>query len=370
MPVVEGPEMIKTKERLYSLDLLRGVDMFLLVMVGAPMRSIQKAFNCFSDSAWRNFSHGWTGFGFWDIIMPLFIFICGAAIPFSLEKRLKEGRATWEYWRHVLGRVLLLWVFGMVAQGELLSLDPMKISPYNNTLQSIAAGYLISAAALCVRSMAFRIALPVVLAAVYTGLLAFCGDYSRTGNCANIVEMKILSVLLPAGSSAFQTWHYTWFLTSLMFGSMTLCGYHSTKILQGSGSQWRKASVLCVLAAVLLAIGFVSSFSIPVIKPIYTLSFTSLAMGWCVLSLAAFYVIADILRFRRGFGVFMLLGRHSLFAYMTGCFSGVFAAASGKLLGGFAIWIGQEVMPVVLTFGNSALRLGSVWIWERLRKDK
>ena len=360
----------KMKERFYSLDLLRGMDMFLLVMVGGPMRSIQGSFHCFPDSVWRNFSHGWTGFGFWDIIMPLFIFICGAAMPFSIEKRLAEGRATWGYWRHVLGRVALLWIFGMVAQGQLLTFDLMKISPYNNTLQAIAAGYLIAALTLCVRSAVFRIALPVTLAFAYAGLLALLGDYSKTGNFANIVEMKMLAALLPDGSSAFQTWNYTWFLTSMMFGSMTLCGYHSTKILQGAGTQWRKAFRLGMLAVALLAVGWASSCWIPVIKPIYTLSFTSLAMGWCVLSLTALYVLADILRFRRGFWVFMLLGRHSLFAYMTGCFLCVFAAASDKLFGGLSIWIGQAAMPVILSFSNSALRLGSVWVWDRLRKGK
>ena len=173
------------KERLYSLDLLRGMDMFLLVALGAPMRAVQRTWHCFPDPVWRHFRHAWLGFGFWDIIMPLFIFMCGAAIPFALEKRMRDGRPTGEFWRHVLGRVALLWVFGMICQGHLLTFDPMQISPYNNTLQTIAMGYLITAAALCVPSMLFRRVLPIVLAAAYTALLAWGGDYSQSGNFAN-----------------------------------------------------------------------------------------------------------------------------------------------------------------------------------------
>ena len=357
------------KNRLYSLDLLRGIDMFFLVMVGGPIQAVQGTFHCFSEGVWRHFRHDWTGFGLWDIIMPLFIFMCGAAMPFSLEKRLGKEGSSRGYWRHVMGRVALLWIFGMVMQGKLLSLDPMKISPYNNTLQAIAAGYLIAALTLCVRSMAFRIAVPVVLAAVYSLLLAIGGDYSATGNFANAVEAKILCAILPTGSAALQTGRYTWFLTSMMFGAMTLCGYHAAKILQAAASHRIKTFSLSLLAAALLTVGAVSSCWIPVIKPIYTLSFTALAMGWSVLSLAALYVISDVLRFRRGFGVFMLLGRHSLFAYMTGCFYCVFAAASERLLGGLALWIGATAMPVILALGNSALRLGSVWIWDRLKKE-
>ena len=35
--------------------------------------------------------HPWEGFTCWDIIMPLFIFMCGAAIPLSLERRLERN---------------------------------------------------------------------------------------------------------------------------------------------------------------------------------------------------------------------------------------------------------------------------------------
>ena len=41
--------------------------------------------------------------------MPLFIFICGAAVPLALPRRLDAGgRPGLAYWRHVLGRVALL----------------------------------------------------------------------------------------------------------------------------------------------------------------------------------------------------------------------------------------------------------------------
>ena len=356
-------------ERLFSLDLLRGLDMFLLLMVGLPMRTIQNTWHCFSPGVWRNFCHGWDGFGFWDIIMPLFIYMCGAATPFALERRMRGGRPTAAFWKHVLGRVVILWVLGMVAQGNLLTLDPMKISPYNNTLQTIAAGYLITALAMCVPSALFRMLLPVGLAAAYALMLAFGGDYSQTGNFANKVEMRALALLVPHGSAAFQTWHYTWFLTSLMFGAMSLCGYHSTKLLMAGRTPWRKVANLGVLAASLLATGFCMMPWIPVVKPIFSLSFTALAMGWSAAAYAVLYALTDIWRFRRGLGVFMLLGRHSLFAYMIGCFGGVFGEAARELFGGLGRWIGSTPMPAVLAMCNSLLRLGTVWVWDRLLKS-
>ena len=123
--------------------------MLLIVAVGRVLRA--------ADGVWglppglmAQIRHNWGGFTFWDIIMPLFIFMCGAAMPFALGKRMRDGRPTAAFWRHVAVRVALLWVLGMVSQGNLLTLDPMRISPYNNTLQTIASGYLIAACAMCV----------------------------------------------------------------------------------------------------------------------------------------------------------------------------------------------------------------------------
>lgn len=51
----------------------------------------------------------------------------------------------WAVYRRIVKRVALLWIFGMMCQGNLLGLDPDRIYLYSNTLQAIAMGYLISA---------------------------------------------------------------------------------------------------------------------------------------------------------------------------------------------------------------------------------
>ena len=68
-------------ERLYSLDVLRGLDMFLLTVVGPLVMAANKSWGCFPPEFVRQFEHGWLGFRFWVIIQPLFIFMSGAAIP-------------------------------------------------------------------------------------------------------------------------------------------------------------------------------------------------------------------------------------------------------------------------------------------------
>lgn len=334
--------------RLWSLDLLRGLDMILLTVIGPFVIALNAACGL-PDRVLAQFRHSWVGFSLWDIIMPLFIFVSGAAVPFAMKKRLTGGCAGWRYWRHVLGRFALLWFLGLVAQGRLMSLDLRLISPYNNTLQSIAVGYVVAAAALLIPSRKIRIALPFLLAITYSVLLHEFGDYTIKGNFAQFVENVVVSVITPSGSQVLEMADpgYTWWLTSLMFGTMALCGMEAALILSAEGNPIRKFGILFGEGACLLVMGFVLALWIPVIKPIYTLSFTVQAMGWCCLAFAVLYFLADIYVFRRGLWLIMLFGQTALLAYMAvevfGDTLDAFARTVTQGVGGI---LGMEAIPV------------------------
>jgi hypothetical protein len=73
-------------------------------------------------------------------------------------------------------------------------------------------------------------------------------------------------------------------------------------------------------------------------------------MGWCVISLAVLYVIADILKFRKGTGVVVLFGQFALVAYLCGgsLFRPVLDALAGILTQGIPHLLGSNTaMPVV-----------------------
>ena len=338
------------KERLYSLDVLRGLDMILLVVIG-PLVNAANGIWQFSPEFMRQFRHDWLGFTLWDIIMPLFIFMCGAAIPFALDRRIENGRAGAAFWKHVLVRVAMLWVLGMVVQGNLLALDPAKFNPYSNTLQAIAAGYLIASCVMLIPSKPMRIAVPISFALVYTLLLALGGDYTEYGNFAFKSDIAILKAVLPSNSQYLaKPNYYTWFSTSLMFAAMTLAGFHATEILRGGGEKCQKAIRLFLYGAALEVVGWAVSSWIPVIKPIFTLSFTAQAMGYCVLALAILYVLTDVLLLRRGLGIVVLFGQCALAAYIVGgFFRPVLAKLADVLVQGFpyAFGCGAEMMHLV-----------------------
>ena len=349
--------------RLASLDVLRGLDMFLLAVVGPLFYALDKAFDL-PDALMRQFSHGWGGFTLWDIIMPLFIFMSGAAVPFAMGKRLDGGRAGWRYWRHVLSRFALLWVLGMMAQGRLLTLDVLKMSPFNNTLQTIACAYVACAVAFLVPSRKVRAAIPVVLAVGYALLLHFCGDYSKDMNVSIRFERWIVPILTPEGSNALKLADggYTWWATIPMFAAMGLSGMCATEILKDENlAPSRRATRLAVVGAALLALGWALVPVIPPIKHIYTLSFTSQAMGWSMLALAALYALFDI-RFAgsaaagRAISLLVLFGRTSLLAYMSiEVFGSVFNAFGKMFAPGFVHLFGEWAGPLSAWLASTLL---------------
>ena len=385
---------MKSSERLFSLDLLRGLDMFLLTVVGPVFWAVHRV-HPFPDAVTAQFRHPWGGFTLWDIIMPLFIFMCGAAVPYALSKRMEDGKPTGAYWRHVLLRVALLWFCGLLVQGDLASLDVARIYPYSNTLQAIAAGYLVAAVVFAIPVRAVRILAPLVLATAYGGLLHFLGDYTTTGNFAFAVEKKVLTALLPAGSQIAQgiagltaetvagtsKFHYTWWLTSLMFGAMTLCGAQCAEILRGAWEPRRKALVLFLLGAVLLGAGWALTPWIPPIKHVFTVSFTCQAMGWCTLALALLYAVTDLAKFRAGMGLFTLFGQCALTAYMVShFFHGALRKAAEALVQGVPHLLGadaaglapeqaqhlKDVQGLVVAVAAAAVLTFALWVRRRL----
>jgi predicted acyltransferase len=360
-------------KRLISLDWLRGADMVLLMLIGPIVRGVHKTWHL-PAGVMRQFTHEWGSLYLWDLIMPLFIFVCGAAVPLALTKRLgPDGKPGLAYWKHVLGRVAMLWFFGLIVQGNLLQFDLKTLYPYSNTLQAIAAGYFIAALAAPIRSRKIRFALPFVLAAVYSLPLAWCGDYSMEGNFAHRVEMDVLRAVLPCGSKVLErgTWGYTWCWTTLMFGAMTLAGAAATEVLLDQRwSARRRAATLALAGAGCIALGGVLVPVVPAIKHIYTASFTALATGCSMMLYAGLYYAYDVCAFRRCMSLPMLFGRCALAVYMiNSVFYGLLDAAGETV----ALKTGRIVsgdLPFYRSLIHAALLVLVVYAWNRFKSNR
>lgn len=358
--------------RLFCLDLLRGLDMFYLAVVSAILGPLFQALKL--DPSWKMFfcSHPWEGFTLYDLIMPLFIFMCGAAVPFALGRRMIDGRPAPGYWKHVWSRFALLWVLGMLAQGQLATLDVHQISPYNNTLQTIAVGYLAAAYVMTIRSWKIRVAIPLLLTVAYGLIVHFGGDYTKDGNITQAVELKILNAVLPSDNSSIKgivTHGYTWFLPSLMFPVITLAGSFSTELLiRKDFGVWKRAGGLALLGLSSLAVGWVLALAgVKMVKHIFTVSFTLQAIGWSELSLAALFVLTDIWKIRKGTGLLLLFGQFALTAYLAeAVFRKACYAVSDRVFIGLQNLVPTLYAPVVAAVGYGIVVVAVVMIRRQL----
>ena len=144
------PAVASASPRVASIDALRGFDMFWIIGGQQVVVALLHLFVS-PTPAWlkAQFEHtGWEGFTAWDLIMPLFLFIVGTAMPYAFARRIEAGQSKWALYRKVLSRTAILFVLGMAAQGRLLTADLSQLHVYSNTLQAIACGYLMASIAM------------------------------------------------------------------------------------------------------------------------------------------------------------------------------------------------------------------------------
>jgi predicted acyltransferase len=346
-PEIDVPVEIpvaRLDERLVSLDALRGFDMFWIVGGGTILSALATGLN----NQWVNqvvvphMRHEpWEGFLAWDLIMPLFLFIVGVAMPFSITKRLGHGQPKGRLFLHVIVRVLILWILGMAVQGRLLEYRLSQLRFYSNTLQAIAAGYLIASIVLLTLRTRWQILVMVLLLLAYWGLLALvpvpgpgAGQLTEDGNLAIYLDKLILGPYQDGTT-------YTWILSSMTFAATVLMGALAGQLLRSDLSKARKVLFLLGSGVACVYLGSWWGKLFPIIKHIWTSSMVLYAGGWSLGLLAVFYLVLDVMRLRFLAFPFVVIGMNAIFAYVAGSlFRPVFRGVAEVFLGGLESRLG------------------------------
>lgn len=359
-------------KRLESLDILRGFDLFMLTAFGPVLY----AFSATGKYGWlapvlQQCRHArWEGFYAWDMIMPLFMFMAGVSIPFAFGKYREENRSNGKIYLRILKRVLVLWVLGMVCQGNLLDFDIHTLKLYTNTLQSIAVGYLFASIFFLNTKPRTQIGIAAFLLLAYWALMTFVkigpyggGDFTRDGNLCEIIDRKVLGIwrhyatLDEAGNVCFSNgYRYTWILSSLNFVVTTMTGVFSGMVLKSKErTQKNKMLTLLVAGVAMIAAALVWNIQLPIIKTIWTSSMVLFTSGIAFLMLDLFYFLVDYKGWKKGLEWLKYYGTNSILAYMLAEVS--FACIFNPVLGGLEKYVGAawyhfivETCYVVLCF--------------------
>ena len=288
----------------------------------------------------------WEGFSPWDLVMPLFMFMAGVAIPFALRPASERGRTKNEaspkggwtgvalYWR-IGRRVLLLWIFGMMVQGNLLALDPSRIYLFTNTLQAIAVGYFFSAIIYLHTNWKTQIGIAIALLLAFWGAMEWItiggyggGDYTPHGNLAEGIDMMVLgrfrdtAQVIDGEVVVKASYTYTWILSSLNFVVTVLTGVLAGEALRNSksiDSRFKIKTVGLLLGAgvAMVAAGWTWGLEHPVIKHIWTGSMVLVSSGYCFLLMGLFYWWIDCRGHNKHLTLLKVYGMNSITAYVV-----------------------------------------------------
>ncbi|MFO1092052.1 MAG: DUF5009 domain-containing protein [Planctomycetaceae bacterium] len=323
-------------QRLVSLDALRGFDMFWIM--GAE-RIVHEAAKL-TDWPWLDWLSDqlhhpeWHGFKFYDLIFPLFLFMAGASMPFSFDKRLARGDSKGRVALHVVIRGLVLVLLGAIYNGLLSFQWPDTRLP--SVLGRIGLAYLFAGLIALNTGWRGRLVWFAGLLIGYWAALKFvpvpgfgAGDLEPGHTLTDYIDRTLIPGKLykevrdPEGL----------FATIPAIGT-ALAGAMTGQFLKDSQrSGYFKTAAMAVVGAICLALAHFWDRDFPINKNLWSSSFVLHCAGWSLLFLSLFYLVIDVWRLRRWAFFFVVIGMNSILIYMLPKFID-FKFMLERLLGG------------------------------------
>lgn len=313
-------------QRLYSLDALRGFDMFWIMGGERIFHALSKATdNPFWNSISHQFSHpDWNGFRAYDLIFPLFLFIAGVATPFSVGRQLEKGVPRQQLLWRVVKRGLILVLLGIIYNNG-LQIQPIAEMRFGSVLGRIGLAYMFANIIfLYAQKQRSQIIWAGALLLGYWFILMFAsapgfpaGDLTIEGNFASYVDR----LLLP-GKLYVNNIHDPEGLFSTIPAIATgLLGILTGGFLKNSAlSQNAKVVRLLAVGVALVVVAMIWNLVFPFNKNLWSSSFATLVGGISILLLAVFYFIIDVKGYRKWAFFFVVIGMNSILIYMSGHF--------------------------------------------------
>lgn len=339
-PVVRA----KKAERYLSLDVFRGVVMVFLLTETTLELPRMAAF--YPDSAFWNWvsdqtSHEiWIGCRAWDLIQPSFMLMVGVAVPFSIASRLAKGATPSDLWRHTARRTVILILLGIFLRSMGAT---QTYFTFEDVITQIGLGYPI------LFWLAFRseraqwMALAIILIGYwalfafwpttdayllqpageieghpYRPLTGFFAHWNIHANPAAFFDRWFLNLFprenpFVINSGGYQTLS---FIPSL--GTMLL-GLLAGGRLRQDKPVLAKIRTLIVwgIAGLSLAVLLHMAGICPIVKRIWTPTWTLLSGGIVFLLLAFFVWAVEVRGWRRGTVWLVAVGANSMAAYLT-----------------------------------------------------
>ena len=325
-----------------AVDTYRGLVMFLMAAEVLRLAQIAKAFP--SNPVWHflafNQSHvPWVGMSLHDSIQPAFTLLVGIALPYSLRSRQRRGQSFRRMFAHTILRSFIL-----IALGILLRTFPATTPnfTFEDTLTQIGLGYTFAFLLAFARPRWQWIALVSILFAYWLAwalypvpgpafdyaavgvppewhahlFSGFAAHWNKNSNLGQAFDLWFLNLFPRLHRFLFNAGGY------LTLSFIPTLGTQIVGLIAGRWLLNASPAVpirrLSLTAALLIAAGLALHFTdvCPIVKRIWTPSWTLFSGGVCLLFLVAISWLVDLRGHRRLAFPFIVLGTNSLAAYL------------------------------------------------------
>lgn len=331
-----------TNVRLLSLDAYRGFVMLAMATGGLGIAQVARHYP--DNPLWSSLSYQtehvpWRGGSFWDMIQPSFMFIVGAAMPFSYANRREQGQSWWPLFGHAVWRSFVLIILGLFLTS---AWSPRTNFTFTNVLVQIGLGYTLvflllgrppwlqTAIALTILTGYWLLfacypapgpgesSRGLGLDPAWVRLVGWSSHWEKHTNAAAHFDLWFLNRFPRPDGKPFQfneegytTLNFVPSLVTMLFGVM------AGQWLQSQRSPQAKLQWLLVVGGLCLAAATLMDATIcPIVKRIWTPSWVVYSTGWTCWLLALFYGVIDVLGFRRWTFPLVVVGVNSIAMYV------------------------------------------------------
>jgi predicted acyltransferase len=382
------------KARLTSIDAFRGFVMFLMLAEAMRLWTLHGAFPASSVWAFVAFhtTHvPWQGCSLHDLIQPAFSFLAGASLPFSIASRRGRGESFARMLAHAIWRSAALILLGIFLR----SLERAHTYwTFEDTLTQIGLGYTVLFLLAFASLRAQVIAFIAILAGFWAAFVLYplpdpAFDYSQVGVPSNWPHLYS-GFLAHFNKNSNLSWAFdVWFLNlfprdapfrfnSGGWSTLSFVPTLATMMLGLWAGQWlatartmeEKLKGLVVGGAALTLAGLLLQWLhvSPIVKRIWTPSYTLYSGGLVVLMLAVFYALIEWKEWRRWSFPLIVIGANSIAVYvMSGTIEHFVSSALVRHLGAapFAV-LGPPFEPVLRGVGVLLVFWGILfWMYRR-----
>jgi predicted acyltransferase len=318
-PATKSDLIQSTAERILSVDVLRGFDMCWIVGAEHVVKSLdQFGSGPIVGELINQLKHRkWEGLVFYDIIFPLFIFLMGVSLVFSLTKIMaREGKKGAHI--RIIKRFVIMFLLGIFYyKGLMFGIQGIRLM---GVLQRLALCYLFTAILFC----HFK---PRVLVGIFLGIII---GYWALLSFVPVPDLGIATFEMGKNWAAYIDNHYlpcykiygTWdpegILSNVPAVATCLLGVFGGFLLKSERiAPAHKGLCMMLIGIALTCLGYAWGIQFPIIKKIWTSSYVLVAGGYSYLLLGITYQIVDVWRYRAWTKPFVWIGVNALAVYMV-----------------------------------------------------